>query len=263
MAFILRFICAFLLLLVLPCRGYSAISEEQFNRVLDRLYAIYAPMAEARNGNLVFYRNFIVGEVNSYALRNGGDWVVEVFGGSAGHPLMTEDAFALNVCHELGHHFGGHPKFERPNMGWASVEGQADYFATLSCMKKYFAAADNTKVISSMEIPSSVSGICERNFANKNAASLCKRSAMAGLALSKFDASNLQVTPPSFDVPFNYIALRTYPLQPPPQCRLLTYLSGAACPRSGENRLGDFVPQPCIRSLGDVDGVRPKCWFRP
>lgn len=261
----LRFIAIALSLLVFSHRGHSAISEEQFNGVLDRLYAIYAPMAEARNSNLVFYRNFFVDEVNSFAARRGpggSDWIIEVSGGSARHPLMTEDAFALNVCHELGHHFGGRPFFEMPSMRWGSIEGQADYFATLSCMKKYLANENNVAAMKSVAVPSIVSEMCQRNFISDNAVAICKRSAMAGLALGKFDASNLLLSAPSFSASFSYVVRRTYPLHPPLQCRLITYLAGAVCPR-GQDHWHDLGPVPCTRNLGDLDGVRPRCWFKP
>ena len=37
-------------------------------------------------------------------------WIINLYGGLARHPLITEDAYALVICHEIGHHIGGAPK---------------------------------------------------------------------------------------------------------------------------------------------------------
>ena len=51
--------------------------------------------------------------------------------GMARRPEMTEDAFMIIVCHEIGHHLAGMPQYDE----WAAIEGQADFFATHACAK--------------------------------------------------------------------------------------------------------------------------------
>jgi hypothetical protein len=57
-----------------------------------------------------------------------------MYGGLARYPGMTEMGFQIVLCHEIGHHLGGQPTYNQ-GRDWASVEGQSDYWATLSCMK--------------------------------------------------------------------------------------------------------------------------------
>lgn len=54
-------------------------------------------------------------------------------------PKITPNGFALLLCHELGHLFGGHPKkIYNGQVSWAASEGQADYFAASICLKKLY-----------------------------------------------------------------------------------------------------------------------------
>ncbi len=56
-----------------------------------------------------------------------------VWGGMIGHDLLSQEAFLLLLCHEIGHVLGGQPLKSRT--GWSSTEGQADYFSA-TCAKK-------------------------------------------------------------------------------------------------------------------------------
>src|SRR5690606_1616432 len=116
----------------------SNLDEEKFNAVIDKVLAVYEPLVEAEGGELKVERNWTDGTVNAYAHRRGGTWNVAMFGGLARHETITEDGFALVVCHEIGHHIGGAPKKGGWFSTWATNEGQADYFATLKCLRKVF-----------------------------------------------------------------------------------------------------------------------------
>jgi len=59
---------------------------------------------------------------------------IAMFGGMARAPYMDRDGLELILCHELGHHLAGPPL--KKKSAWASAEGQADYFATNSCLKE-------------------------------------------------------------------------------------------------------------------------------
>ena len=117
----------------------GGITEAQFNRVIDRISKLYTPVVSRLGGTLSIKRNWNDGTVNAYASRSGKTWNVAMFGGLARHETVTEDGFALVVCHELGHHIGGAPKkVSYYSNSWASNEGQADYFANLKCLRKTF-----------------------------------------------------------------------------------------------------------------------------
>ena len=70
-----------------------------------------------------------------------GNHKVSIMGGNLTNEYMTLDSLALLVCHELGHFLGGAPKRiyldPEEDQEWNTVEGQADYFSTLKCMKRY------------------------------------------------------------------------------------------------------------------------------
>lgn len=64
-----------------------------------------------------------------------------VFSISAGRDLMqnkgmTEGAVLFLLCHEVGHLVGGIPKKETNT--WASTEGQSDYYAASTCLKRLY-----------------------------------------------------------------------------------------------------------------------------
>lgn len=69
--------------------------------------------------------------VNALASRSGNTWEIHVYGGLLQHPDLTDDEVLLILCHELGHHLGGAPLASRN--GWASCEGQADYWSAKNC----------------------------------------------------------------------------------------------------------------------------------
>jgi hypothetical protein len=61
-----------------------------------------------------------------------------ILGGTARMKEMTLDAYAANVCHEVGHVIGGDPKQTITGADWASSEGQADFFAATICLKRFY-----------------------------------------------------------------------------------------------------------------------------
>lgn len=109
----------------------SNITEEEFYSVIDEMRAIYAPIIRGFGGWFVLSGNWDDSTVNAYASRSGAEYHVNMFGGLARRPEVTLDGFRMVICHEIGHHLGGFP-----NEGWASYEGQSDYYATHACAKK-------------------------------------------------------------------------------------------------------------------------------
>ncbi len=49
----------------------EGLTEEQFNSVIDKVEAIYAPIVSSEGGNLKVARNWTDGTVNAYASRSG------------------------------------------------------------------------------------------------------------------------------------------------------------------------------------------------
>lgn len=191
-----------------------------------------------------------------------------MYGGLARHPLMTEDAFAVVVCHELGHHLGGAPKKRMAfavDPKWASNEGESDYFAGLKCLRKYFTGMDNQQTLSQLTVPEKVITACQKSFSNHDENLICQRSAMAGLAVSKF----LQVVAkskkvPDFSSPDRKKVLLTSNSHPEAQCRLDTYFQAALCDKDENEEISntDLSVGTCTHSNGYSVGFRPRCWMK-
>lgn len=112
----------------------SGITHGQMLWAIAKVKAVYAPVAKRQGFTLVFSDLWSDPTVNSDTYRQGAYWIVEAFGGLARFPGMTANAYLEVLCHEVGHQLGGQPTFNG-GTDWASVEGQADYWATAACMK--------------------------------------------------------------------------------------------------------------------------------
>lgn len=196
-------------------------------------------------------------------MRIGPLYQVNMYGGLARHPDVTNDGFALVVCHELGHHLGGAPKKLIPN-SWASNEGQADYFATLKCFRRVYGQDNNAEIVSKMDIDPLVTEKCNQVWSNSSDIALCKRSAMAGKSLAKLLSRRSDKTP-EFDTPDPSVVKLTYSGHPAGQCRLDTYFHGALCDQPFTKKLSrrDPLIGTCNRATNDIVGIRPLCWYRP
>jgi hypothetical protein len=254
--------------------GFMAggITEEQFNEVIDYVSAYYEPVVESFQGKLNIERNWDDSTVNAYATRNGNIWNVAMFGGLARRPEITEDGFALVLCHELGHHLGGFP-FVRE---WAADEGQSDYFATQACARNLWKNHLELNATFETTINKVAKQKCDRSWSSKEDKKLCYRVANASLSLATLlGALNNEV--PDFSSPDSSKVAVTNHAHPKAQCRLDTYLAGGLCKKTFND---GFIPG----SLAKFDSAakekealsvscsqfanqhefsgRPACWFK-
>lgn len=246
----------------------GGLTEAQFNAVIDEVEGLYAPIVAQEAGAPVLkvVRNWTDATVNAYAQQIGKEWRVSMFGGLARHETITADGFRLVVCHEIGHHIGGAPrKTSAWASPWASNEGQADYWATLKCLRRVWNDEDNAAVIATMEIPAELSAKCGSNLSGEETA-VCIRGGMAGLSVAKlFQALYTEVNAPKFETPDAKVVVKTDDNHPATQCRLDTYFQGALCEKSfNENvEAKSEVTGTCHGSTGQKIGLRPLCWFKP
>lgn len=246
----------------------GGISEDQFNEAIERISAIYDPIIEEMGGKLVVERKWDDGTVNAYAQRLGTNWQVSMFGGLARHEAITQDAFSVVVCHEIGHHIGGAPKKSGwfGSASWASNEGQADYFGTMKCLRKYMEKDNNQLIVKGLEVPALVTKQCSKNFNTPEEVAMCQRGAMAGLSLANLFRSLRSMDEDlKFDTPDPRIVTKTNHGHPAPQCRLDTYFQGALCESNANDDVDqeDPVVGTCSRELGFDSGIRPLCWYHP
>ncbi len=258
----------------------SNITEARFNQIIDEMMAPWVQIAKLQGVTLTVDRKWNDPTVNAFAAQSGMTWKVAMFGGLARRPEITEDGFALVVCHELGHHFGGYAYVS--NTDWAANEGEADYFSTDVCARYVWGQQTqrNMAYRSLGNIPPVVNQSCTSVWStNQNAQGWCVRVASAGLSLAKLLAALGGEPVPSFDTPDKTQVATTDPEHPKGQCRLDTYFQGALCPKkwdmktipakgfpAGENSASaelEAMKYSCFTKENFKLGTRPLCWFKP
>ena len=242
----------------------GGITEQEFMKISTELENLYSPEVANRGGKLKVYKEWASETVNAYAQRQDGEWKVIMLGGIARHKHMTADGYALVVCHEIGHHLGGFPKYEGLDIGWATSEGQSDYYSTMKCLRNYWKDADNAAAVSGLEIPQKLVEECGKNWMWNRDEALCIRSGMAGLSVANvFAALAWFSKTPKFETPDTKVVKETYLAHPKAQCRLDTYLQGSLCEVSMNEEMSSETNGSCHETLGHKSGMRPRCWFKP
>lgn len=234
------------------------ITEESFNKVLDRAQEVYGPIIAARGGRLVINRFWTDPVVNASAEQRGDEWILNMYGGLARHEAVTADVFALVVCHELGHHLGGFPK---KKFGRLTNEGGADYFATLKCLRKVF-----PEDVAPQDADTFAAEACSSAYPAGPQRNICLRSAATADSAAKLDYALRHRGPvPAFNTPDPSIVLATDDAHPQPQCRLDTRFQGTLCAKPVSEELSATSPEPgaCTTSQGFIQGLRPLCWYHP
>jgi hypothetical protein len=258
------------------------LTEDQFNQVIDQVSAFYAPVIKAHGAKFYVNRRWNDSTVNASAEQSGSRWEVNMYGGLARRPEITQDAFVLVMCHELGHHLGGFPFFG--DNDWAAVEGQADYFATEACAKNIWKndTAGNLKAAQSVD--AYAKDQCDLSWSTENQRDICYRTASAGASLANLfyaldQESGSNGPRPAFNTPDPTQVSSTDWDHPASQCRLDTYFEGALCSAafdaskipgrnnpSGQMSLDaerDASTVSCMHVSGYNTGLRPQCWFAP
>ncbi|WP_408096265.1 hypothetical protein ACJVC5_14595 [Peredibacter sp. HCB2-198] len=195
---------------VFPFAAGTKLSRTRFRTVIQILKTKFSPLSQRDGRVLEFYTDYESDWAQGFARRWETDQV-HIYGGLAAIPNVTEDSFALVVCHELGHLYGGVPYSDSHNR--IAVEGQADYWATLRCFKEVV-----------VELPKLVP--------SKNALELCHdeevcaRALDAALVLTAFYADNRSIPHPKLNTPDTTVVTEVLKTHPEPQCRLDTYKAG-------------------------------------
>lgn len=245
-------------------KARSDMTEERFNEIIDRVDKHYNPVVKALGGKLQWNRKWSDATVNASAQRFFKTYKVNMYGGLARHELVTDDGFAMVVCHELGHHLAGAPKVGGFMMKWASNEGQSDYFASLKCFRRVFESDDNQAIVAKLEVPELVSLKCSESYSDLNDIALCVRISLAGKSLANLLGSLRSTAEVKFETPDTSVVDTTNHKHPAAQCRLDTYFQGSLCDKriSDELSNSDAKVGTCNRDQGYTDGVRPLCWYK-
>jgi len=249
-------------------RNKSFFEDERDQIALDlinRVDRVFSTIVAEAGGNLKIALDVENPKVNAFAERDRQkNWHVNIMGGLIRHQLMTTDALAMVICHELGHHLAGAPRVSRFGPGkddFASVEGQSDFYASMKCFRKIFAVDENEKIVKNLIINTQAKKACARKYGQDfKEYYLCQRIAAASYVLAKVLNSGREV---SFVEKDPAVVATTYAKHPRAQCRLDTYFAGALCDNTLPPSNTNTKDGMCNRSEGDSIGVRPLCWFKP
>jgi hypothetical protein len=187
-----------------------------------------------------------------------------MFGGLARHPAITYDGFAAVACHETGHHLGGAPVFSGDD-SWASVEGEADYYAMLKCLRRLFEKDDNRKILAGRKLDPLAVSTCKNEERSQQDEELCIRATMAGVSLAQVLASLEGGSVPRLSTPDPRRVTETYEDHPRAQCRLDTYFQASLCRANFHQDMdrSDYRVGACTDTHVYTRGLRPRCWFKP
>jgi hypothetical protein len=242
----------------------GGVSEAEFTAAINLVETTYAPIFSNKGKRLKVNKLWNNDQVNAVAYTENGYAVVEIWGGLGRHSATTPDSLALIVCHEVGHHLGGVPKMTDQSSGtWASVEGQADYFATLKCLRKVFSKDID---IWNGSVDSTARAKCEDSHGvNTKQAKVCMRIAMASLSSAQLSAALSGSGSPSFNSHDSNVVSKTYERHPAAQCRLDTYINGNVCQINDSIEVSDRDADigVCRNIVDEEYGARSRCWYKP
>lgn len=253
------------------------ITEAEFNAIINDIVELYQPLARVHGATLKSNNGWNDSTVNASANQSGNTWFINMYGGLARRREVTADGFAMVVCHELGHHFGGFPfKASIFSSTWAANEGQSDYFATQACARKAWADEPTANRRFREEVDPIAKRKCDSAWDNESDQNLCYRTAMAGKSLGTLLAVLNNQGAPDFSRTDSNRVNRTNDNHPAAQCRLDTYLAGALCTktfddqiipgkrlndRNGREAEAEAYKYSCPASASATTS-RPNCWFR-
>ncbi len=269
-----------------PYRIYSErdanMTQAEFNGVIEKARRIYAPIVASHGGSLDIKALWTDDTLNASASQMFGTWVVNMYGGLARHPEMTLDGFSMVLCHELGHHLAGH-SFRQGGFSfggvWAANEGQSDYFAAHSCSRVLWVDEIEKNAEFRETVPVLVQEKCDKVWSTVEDQNLCYRVNSGGESLARvLSALKKDPVAPSFETPDSKVVSTTNHNHPQAQCRLDTTYAASLCTQEFDI---DFIPGKklsdpygteaekeaatvsCTEAGQYVDGVRPRCWFKP
>lgn len=242
-----------------------SVNEQDFFHMLMQIELIYIPIFQKLDKQFIIKKLWDSQLHNSESYLHEDQFAIMVHGGLARHRSMTIDSLALVACHEIGHYLGGAPsKMYEGEKSWASVEGQADYFATAKCLKRLFTNRSENRAAYNELKPS-----VKEEIQLKCNTYLCARIVAAGLALAK-TVEALEGEVPSVKISGKDRSVVKNHLEdhPTTQCRLDTFVAGAACnvPVNEDFDAYDLSAGACVKdSLNpeEVKAARPLCWFVP
>jgi hypothetical protein len=214
----------------------QGMSKAQFESITLAAERHYDKVASAAGERFVLIRNWNDDTVNAFCARNGNTVEVSVFGGLARQPEISPEGFALILCHEINHAFGGEPYIDVENR--ISAEGQADFKAPQECFRAIFPALGFYAFRMTDSILGLVAALCLE--VPRSERTLCHAALMGGVSVARLSAKIRKEPEPRYDTPDQTVVPET----------LLRYPKSTQC-RLDSLRAGFFREN------------RPTCWYAP
>jgi hypothetical protein len=247
-------------------------SEERFREIITQVSNLYVQTIKDLGGELSIETDWASDTNNAYAQREESKWIIKLFGGYYRNYSMTDDAFAGIVCHELGHHLGGAPfKPTKQGIRWASSEGQADYWASAVCLKKYFETYPKEVQLDNLNTKKQ----CDEKYQDTSERNICYREALSALSIAKvFNGGGSYYTNFAGSTSTAIASFSQYE-HPDAQCRYDTFMAGTLCSPAdsnlelerkllkSENSYNDFLCEETVNGQLTYVNKRPTCWFNP
>lgn len=183
--------------------------RKTFERIINIFVTKFSPLALTNGRELEFMTDYDEDWVQAFARRWETDQVI-VYGGTAAITNGSEDTFALILCHETGHLYGGNP-FSDP-FNHLSLEGQADYWGVETCFLEVLTQ------LSSRSPSANSLRYCEGQ-------TTCAREVDAFLAVTAHFADNRNLPHPTLLTPDLQVVESNLLTHPSPQCRLDTMVA--------------------------------------
>jgi hypothetical protein len=244
----------------IPVESDTGIDEATFNRVLDKFASVYNSIVKKEGYSLVIVRKWKDETINASTTVRGKDWIINAYGGLARYPSMNAETYMMVMCHEMGHHLAGFPA-----QGWASNEGQSDYYATMKCYRRLVESGYDDGLYNA-DVPKLVEEACSKQHKSLDDITVCKKGASIGYTLANIlNSLSGSSNTVNFDTPDKSKVSKTNNAHPKAQCRLDTYYAGAVCGihYTEEFSSSDPVVGACAEEKKDTFGVRPNCWYKP
>ena len=221
-----------ILVFLFSISSFASISEAQFYSIPNEIINLFDSEIKDAGLSVSLKQDWNSATVNAGASRSGYSAVISLYGAHAKIAPMTPETYAMTICHELGHLIGGLPKV-MPT-GKYSSEGQSDYFATNTCLKKYL-----ENKVSDIEVPKFHLELCLNQFSTQTDIIMCKN--LMKISIDHLSVDNYLAPRESYDDMFklddsitNVTNFNDYPQV---SCRYTTYINGA------------------------LNKEKPECWF--
>jgi hypothetical protein len=238
----------------------AGVTEKSYNAHINKALLLFGPYV-AFTGNILSIEKRWQSELPGSSVNYAHPPIFEVVlnGAAFRTPTMTDDGMAFMICHEIGHIIGGDPKYS-PGY-WPSVEGQASYAASNLCLREFFKDEDNSET----KAPLVVTQECSKTYSDREEASLCIRTVMAGYIFAE-NYRQFKLLPGEFHKEFPPISFEkkdpsevreTNRSYPSPQCQFDTAFAAALCEK-GKNFTVDVFRDP-----DQFTCTRPRCWYGP